>query len=276
MMDEANDFPETGRPNLRRAIDELPQRTPDDARLWPAISELLHANAALARAAAHLPLHAPDDALWGRIEQQLNAENAVARAVPQLPLAEPDDSLWDAITARLDAADSGPLATLPPEPAPAPEEAVVRRLQPAAPAWRGIMALAAALALLVLAWRLLPLGPGGSNSASAPTARRETVHYSEETVAAPLPEAAPLPDEYRTEREGLAFIDAQCNSLPVACQSSEFRELRGQLAELEAEERRVQADLQRLGHDPELVRQQVRVATLKATVTKELVQLIIS
>ncbi len=78
------------------------------------------------------------------------------------------------------------------------------------------------------------------------------------------------------EQKGVAFIDAHCTSLPTVCQSGEFKELRTQLTKLETEELQLQQDSQRFGTTPELVRHQVRVTTLKATVTRELIQLLIS
>lgn len=107
--------PEAGRPNLRRALDTLPQ-------------------------------HEPDSAAWTAIEVRLATDEALARAVPALPQHEPDDALWGQIAARLDqAAPALPLSKVE-----APTgEAVVRSLWPA-PAMRRVLALAASVVLLLL------------------------------------------------------------------------------------------------------------------------------
>ncbi len=60
------------------------------------------------------------------------------------------------------------------------------------------------------------------------------------------------------------------------CQSGEFRSLRTQLTELEGEEARLRLDARRFGASPELLREQTQLINLKAAVTRELVQLLIS
>jgi len=213
----------------------------------------------LRRAIDSLPTHEPDPATWSLIEAQLTADAAVTRAVLALPQQEPDELLWDAIAARLDEQQSAA-----PEPA---QPAVVRPLWPAR-TLRRVMAIAASVLLLLGVWWQQRL--------TAPTAAtpRETLAFSEEVVAAPLPVPAPALDPL--EQEGQAFIDAHCSSLPTVCQSGEFRSLRTQLTELEEEEEQLRQDVRRFGESPELLRQQAKLITMKATVTRELVQLIIS
>ena len=218
----------------------------------------------LRRAIEHLPPHEPDPATWPRVAAQLAADEALARAIPALPPHEPDDDLWGAIAARLDAAEL-------PAPAPIPAApAVGRTLKPAwlARPARRALALAASLLLLLgaLWWQQHPaaLGP------------RETVAFSEE-VAAPEPVApAPAPGADPLAQQGVSFIDAHCTSLPAVCGSGEFRSLRGQLTELEAQRAQLQRDARRFGESPELRREQARLITLQARITRELVQLLIS
>jgi hypothetical protein len=214
----------------------------------------------LLRALANLPAHEPDDATWAHIENQLAADTALGRAIPALPTHEPDEALWTTLVARLDAAD---VATTPMNAPAAP--VVVRRLWPAR-AVRSTLALAASV-LLVLGiwWQVRP-------SASGPVVAQETLTFSEEETALPL--AAPATD--LLDRQGLSFIDAHCSSQPTVCQSGEFRTLRTQLQELEAQEAQLRQDARRFGTSPELLREQTRLITLKASVTRELVQLLIS
>ncbi|RYU81865.1 hypothetical protein [Hymenobacter persicinus] len=232
MSQTPNHF-EAGRPNLQRALDQL-------------------------------PAHEPADSLWARIDAELGAEEAIARALPALPAHEPADDLWAAITAELDAAPAASPLTITPEPAPL-------AVRPLWPAYRRVAGLAAAILLLAgVFWAQW------SRPAASRVVPRETITYSEEVVEEPAEARAGLASFDPLDEQGLAFIDAHCTSLPSVCQSDEFQELRTQLTELEAEEQRLQKDARRLGPTPELVRHQVQVTTLKASVTRELIQLLIS
>ena len=220
----------------------------------------------LRRAIQQLPPHEPDPAIWSRVAAGLAADEAVARAIPVLPVHEPDEALWAGIAARLDAGEQ-------PQPAAAPAHetpVVVRTLRPAwlVRPWRRIMALAASVLLLLgTFWWQRPLGSGP----------HETVAFSEEVaVPAPLSPAQILPGGDPLASQGLAFIDARCTAQPGVCGSGEFRSLRSQLAELEAEQARLQRDARRFGESPELRREQTRLISLQASITSELVQLLIS
>ncbi|WP_375435867.1 hypothetical protein [uncultured Hymenobacter sp.] len=228
----------------------------------PDLPEEGHQN--LRRALKELPTHEPAPATWSCIEGQLAADEAIHRTLPQLPTHAPDDAVWAAIAGRLDQ----------PQPEPTPLTATpvapvaVRQLWPAKHL-RLVASVAAAVLLLVLIWWQRPV----ANEASFP---RETITYTEEIVESPV---ATLPVQSAADplgQEGVAFIDAHCTSLPTVCQSGEFKELRTQLTELEGEELRLQKAAQRFGATPELVRNQVRVTTLKAAITRELIQLLIS
>jgi hypothetical protein len=219
----------------------------------------------LQRALGQLPAHEPDPAAWRRIAAQLDADAALARAIPNLPAHEPDDTLWLAIATRLDA---------PAEEAPAPAPALVApgvvRSLPLAwwprVARRSLSLAASVLLVLGLWWQLRPVGP----AAEGP---HETLAFSEEV----LPESSPAAPAFDPlAQQGLAFIDAQCTSQPAVCGSGEFRVLRSQLAELEAEQARLTEDARRFGESPELRREQTRLITLQARLTRELVHLIIT
>lgn len=226
----------------------------------------------LQRALGQLPAHEPDPATWARIAAQLDADAALARAVPDLPTHEPDDALWLAIAARLDA----PAEVAEPMAPPAePERAAPGVVRSLPQAWgpravrRSLSLAASVLLVLGLWWQLRPAAP-------APVGPHETLAFSEEVVpeAGPAAPAAPAFDPLA--QQGLAFIDAQCTSQPAVCGSGEFRALRSQLAELEAEQARLTQDARRFGESPELQREQARLITLQARLTRELVHLIIT
>jgi len=215
----------------------------------------------LRRALANLPAHEPDEATWARIEAQLAADADLARTIPTLPLHEPGKELWDSVVAWLDA----PAMVAEPTSLPAVAPVVVRRLWPAR-AVRRALAVAASLLLLVGGWwQLHPRAAG-------PVVAQQSLTFSEEEAALPLP--APAPD--LLEQQGRLFIEAHCSSQPTVCQSGEFRTLHTQLQELETQEIRLRQDARRFGTSPELLREQARLITLKASVTRELVQLLIS
>ncbi len=177
-------------------------------------------------------------------------EPNLRRAVRELPTHEPDADTWDAVAARLDQ-----LA------APRPRWQPRRR-------WVVSLGLAASLVLLLaasLAWWGRPAQP-------APIAvETPTLPATPALPSLPPPLAAePL------EAEGEAFIDAHCSSLPQVCQSGEFRQLRAQLTALQQQEQHLRTQAQRCGATPQLVQQQVQVTIRKATVTRELIQLLIS
>lgn len=231
-MSQTPETPETGEPNLRRALHNL-------------------------------PAHEPDPATWSRIEAHLAADTALRGAVPALPAHEPDEDVWAAVAARLDAAEPALEPALPAVALAAP--AVVRPLWPVRAVRRALAVAASVLLVLGIGWQLRPAAP-------APTVAHETLTFSEEEDAPPLPTPAADP----LERQGLSFIDAHCSSQQAVCQSGEFRTLRTQLTELETQEAQLRRDARRFGASPELLREQARLITLKATVTRELVQLLIS
>jgi hypothetical protein len=215
----------------------------------------------LRRALATLPAHEPDEATWARIEAHLAADKAFTQAIPTLPLHTPDEELWAGIVAGLVA----PATVAEPTTLPAVAPPVMRRLWPARAVRRALAVAASMLLLLGGWWQLHPRVAG-------PVVAQDALTFSEEEAAQPQP--APTTD--LLEQQGRLFIEAHCSSRPVVCQSSEFRTLRTQLQELETQEARLRQDARRFGTSPELLREQARLITLKASVTRELVQLLIS
>jgi hypothetical protein len=216
----------------------------------------------LQRALGNLPTHEPDPATWSRIEALLAAEKELTRVVPTLPEHEPDEFLWDAIAARLDAAAPVAEQHIP------VESAKVRPLWPAKTLRRVMAVAASVLILLGVWWQQRTVGP-------TTTGIRETLAVSEEEIATPMPTSVAVSAD-PLEQEGRLFIDAHCTSLPTVCQSGEFKSLRTQLTELEQEEKQLRQDARRFGESPELLRQQAQLISMKATITRELVQLLIS
>jgi hypothetical protein len=96
--------------------------------------------------------------------------------------------------------------------------------------------------------------------------------FGEETSVLTLPAIVADP----LEAQGIAFIDARCSAQPTVCQSGEFRTLRTQLQEVDAQEAALRQAAQRFGASPELLREQARLVTLKAAFTRQLVQLLLS
>lgn len=204
----------------------------------------------LQRAVRELPVQEPAAATWAAIADQLAGEQAIARALPQLPTHEPDAAMWERVAARLDH-----LA------APAP---VVR------PLWRRSWPVRLGLAATVLL--LLAVGVGQRWFKAPAAAPNLAVAPPAAPIMAALPPAAPDP----LDAEGEAFIDAHCTSLPTVCQSGEFQQLRAQLTVLQRQEQQLRAQTQQRGATPQLVRRQVQVTIRKASVTRELIQLLIS
>jgi len=95
------------------------------------------------------------------------------------------------------------------------------------------------------------------------------------TAVPALPALPPAPSADPLDTEGEAFIDAHCSSLPQVCQSGEFRHLRAQLTDLQKQEQLLRTQTQR-GATPQLEQQQVQVTIRKATVTRELIHLLIT
>ncbi|TVT37801.1 hypothetical protein FNT36_21780 [Hymenobacter setariae] len=200
----------------------------------------------LARAISQLPLHEPDPSGWDILATQLAGEQAITNALPHLPSHEPAADTWLHLANRLDQA-AVPVPLWP---------AQQRRRT-----WQ--LGVAASILLLLvagLAWLRQP-------------ARTPAV------AVAPLPAVPalpPLPATEPLEAAGEAFIEAHCTSLPQVCQSGQFQKLRAQLTALQRQEALLRAQTQARGETPQLVRQQVQVTILKATVTRELIHLLTS
>ena len=235
---------------------EAPEEGPEFGRLH------LH------HAIAHLPTHEPAEQVWHQVAQQLDVAAALNQLRHQLPEHEPDELVWSGIELQLDQEE--PLGLSLPTPSLRPGQPVVRRLWPAQALKAG--AIAASWLLVLLAWHYWP------SATPRRIVAQERISYSVETMPTSQPNKEPLvlPNDAAEEHEGMAFIMTQCSKVPAGCQSAEFQALKKQIAELDAEEKRLQQEVRRFGNNSELIRYQTRVTTMKATVTKELIQLLIS
>ena len=184
-----------------------------------------------------LPEYDPRPDLWARIEADLLSDEQLARAINDLPTFEPKAHLWDDTLA----ADRQTTFT------------VTRSL------WAGLTA--AAVVVLVGVW--LFLRPENDESVR--------VEYALEAAPSiPSPDGLPSTADQRAEE----FIRQQCAEQTLACQRPEVHELRNQLTDLTAEQKRIEQERQTFGDDPRLVRAQVQIENQRADVTKELIALL--
>ena len=216
----------------------------------------------LDEALANLPQHEPDAAAWNKIEAFLDFEDRLQQIVPELPEHEPSDFLWSRIEENLPAQTGQEL--------PLPIAETAQKQTKVFSLYRYAAAIAASVVLLLVGVYFFR-NPELKNKAAS-------VHiaYSEEVLTVPEPAIPAIADFLEAEHEGLAFIEQHCTQLPETCQTPEFKELKTQLAELEKENEQLKRDLALYGEDPMLVQSQIKVENLKAQVTKELIQLIVS
>ncbi|CAN5913834.1 hypothetical protein BH24BAC1_BH24BAC1_36440 [soil metagenome] len=198
----------------------------------------------LKKAIRSLPDLDPEDGLWERIAADLAFEEKLAEKMPNLPTFDPAPDLWLRIAEGM-------------EPEKKPERWSV---------WfRYAGGIAASLLLVVLvayyaSVTQMDASPAGYFS------------YSEEVLYQEVLEETPLV----AEEEAQAFITAHCTRLPEVCQKEEVEELKDQLAQLEKEEKELRESLQLFAEDPDLIRRQIKIENLKAAITKELIQILLS
>jgi hypothetical protein len=197
----------------------------------------------LKAALAALPQHEPDPRLWHKIDASLDFEERLQKTIPGMPLHEPADSLWDKIENQL-------------EPVPETRHFHLDRY------YRYFAAAAASVILLLVSVYVLKTGTG----------EKVKIAYSEEVVTAEPSFSAESPDN----TEGLQFIREQCSRAPEICAKPEFRELQGQLQQLDEENKKLKQQIEVFGQDPVLIRNQIKIENLRAEFTKELIRIIIS
>ncbi|WKN46308.1 hypothetical protein [Tunicatimonas pelagia] len=197
----------------------------------------------LRKAIQQLPERSAKPDTWQQLERQLVSEEAFQQSINQLPNYEPRANVWNTIGTSLS------------------NEPKVRKLW-----W--LYATAAAVSVLIVAGLLLNENRG----------EEVTTTYSEEWVAGGetvLKEPHDLGMEGEVlEQEAWEFIRQHCQSQPV-CQTKEFQTLIAHWEELDSEETELRKTLDQLGHDPSLIKYQVRIQNMKANATKELIQLVL-
>ncbi|MGB3585420.1 MAG: hypothetical protein WBA23_02715 [Tunicatimonas sp.] len=196
----------------------------------------------LRKAIQQLPERSAKSNTWQRLEQQLVSEEAFRRSIDQLPDREPRANVWNTIEASL------------------ANESKTQKLW-----WP--FAAAAVVSLLIVAGLVLSEGWG----------EEVTTTYSEEWVAdtgIPSETEESALEEAALEEEAWEFIQQHCQSQPV-CQTQEFQSLMAHWEELDTEETELRKTLDQLGHDPALIKYQVRIQNMKADATKELIQLVL-
>jgi hypothetical protein len=197
----------------------------------------------LTDALAQLPQHEPAQDHWQKIEASLAFEDRLQQLLPELPQHEPEARLWHRI-----------------------EEQLLPQEQPKhfrlSDYFRHFPAAAATLLLLLATIYVLKIQKS----------QKVKISYSEE-IAKQTPEPF---SATRIPSEGLQFIQEQCGRQPDVCLQPEVKELQQQLLELENEQQKLQEQIKMFGEDPVLIRSQIKLENLRATCTKELIQILIS
>ena len=196
----------------------------------------------LQKAICQLPEHAPAADTWERIARTLDASPPLSVVLTQLPKREPRQGTWDQISEALPSR---------------PQRSAIHK------GWW--YAAAASVTLLVgifFLWQYTRSTP------------EITLTYSEETTLSP-PTERQLADD-PLEHEAQTYIEKLCQTAsPLVCQQPEFLALKAHLAELSEEEKELRVVMERSGYDPRLVKYQVRIENMKASATRELVQMVI-
>lgn len=206
---------------------------------------------------SQLPEYDPHPDLWARIETDLDSDATLARVVGELPDHEPQANLWAAIDAQL--TQPSVVAVTP-----VAQPVVVRPLwnQPISrPLWAGLAA--AAMVVLVGVWLMIRPNP---------TEAVRMEYAVEQTTAAPDTDA--IGETSAADERAEEFIARQCAEQQLACQLPEVHNLRNQLTDLTAEQKRIEQERLTFGDDPALVRAQVKIENQRAEVTKELITLL--
>ncbi|QDK83383.1 hypothetical protein EXU85_34175 [Spirosoma sp. KCTC 42546] len=197
-----------------------------------------------------LPEYEPHPALWARIEADLLADEQLDRMVSDLPTHEPKAMLWEAIEQDLNIQESATIRS---------RWNLVHSQQ----FWT--RTAAAAVIMLVGVW--LFLRPEATEAVR--------IEYSiEQTNTQPDKASTGLANESSADERAEQFIARQCAEQQQACQRPEVHELRNQLTDLIAEEKRIEREQAVFGDDPALIRAQVKIENQRAEITKELITLL--
>lgn len=195
----------------------------------------------LREAVQKLPERSPRSDTWSAIEQRLDFDNAVRATFPHLPIYTPDADAWRVVEERLLLSRRGAFGST----------------------WR----YAAAVAV----WLVVSLGTYFLMTSTSDEPRPMLTYHEE---IAPVYEAPLRDTEDESEQELWMYIRQLCQEpTPPTCHDPEFVALRSHLAELTEEEKTLQQAIEQFGHDPQLVKYQIRIENMKADAAKELIQM---
>lgn len=202
-----------------------------------------HNKKTLIEALSTLPEHEPNDGLWDQIEtnmQMPETERFPRQFLRQLPQYDPPASVWDAIVRETAA------------------EGKVRFI-----GWKRVLAVAASLALLLVAyWQL--------NRTTNLAADAVAVSYSQEEVD-------PLLVNQNWDEDEDAFQEflSLCEGKKFVCERPEFKQLQGELEELTQAKNDLKDALGAYGANPELVIQMKEIELERTDLLKKMMVMLI-
>ncbi|AXE20058.1 hypothetical protein DR864_21045 [Runella rosea] len=176
----------------------------------------------------------PRATAWEELSARLAFEDQLVEQVNNLLELEPNDDLWGRIEPQLD---------------------VVK------PLWYQLWPSWVAAAAVVFAVGLGVWWNGQST-------QKVTIAYSTELVADWKSTDVKISQSLEAE----VFILEGCQRKSAACTTPDFRDLKGELHELNSQKARIEHEIKMFGEQPDLVRAQIKIENQRAEITKELVQ----
>ncbi|NBB22771.1 hypothetical protein GVN20_25675 [Runella sp. CRIBMP] len=176
----------------------------------------------------------PRATAWEELSARLAFEDQLVEQVNSLLELEPNDDLWGRIEPQLD---------------------VVKPLwYQRWPSWAAAAAVIFTVGLGIW-WNGQPT-------------QKVTIAYSTELVA----DWESTDVEINQPREVEAFIAESCQRKSAICTTPDFRDLKGELQELNSQKARIEHEIKMFGEQPDLVKAQIKIENQRAEITKELVQ----
>jgi hypothetical protein len=188
-----------------------------------------------------LPEFEPKPNLWNQIEQALDFEDLLQEKIMQLPDYEPVIEMWANVLEAISTE----------------KEATKTINFPIFIRW-----VAAASVLLIMGFVWYFYRPS----------EEIMITYSVEKQSILKPENNEHTSNIEANAE--AFIKQQCEEIEVACMKPEVKELRQELAQLNTNQKELEAQMEQFGNDPALVQAQIKIENQKAEITKELINIL--
>jgi len=176
----------------------------------------------------------PRATAWEELLARLAFEDQLMEQVNGLPNLAPNDDLWGRIEPQLDEVK---------------------------PLWYQLWPSWVAAATVVFAVGLGVWWNGQST-------QKVTIAYSTELMADWKSTEVKI-DPFSSAE---AFIAESCQRKTAICTTPDFRDLKGELQELNAQKARIEHEIKMFGEQPDLVRAQIKIENQRAEITKELVQ----